>query len=148
MTGLLDTMRAYPEILQACGVMGSILYIGGFALLQMGRICGGGLYYSYNQLMAASLVMISLVGAFNLGAFLIQIGFLFFGMIGLVRRLRLLRTGRYPEGTGLIRHLPDAPTAPGLRDGLPATCDWERRQPGPEHDRPVPPALGGAAPAP
>lgn len=148
MTGLLDAMRAYPEILQACGVMGSILYIGGFALLQMGRICANALYYSCNQLMAASLVMISLVGAFNLGAFLIQIGFLFFGAVGLVRRLRLLRTGRYPEGTGIIRHLSDAPTAPALRDGLPATCDWETRRPEPARDRPVQPALGDAAPAP
>ena len=145
---LLDAMRAYPEVLQGCGVMGSFLYIGGFALLQMGRICSGGLYYSCNQLMAASLVMISLVGAFNLGAFLIQLGFLFFGVIGLVRRLYLLRTGRFPKGTGLIRYVPDAPTAPALPDGLPATCDWERRRPGPARDRPVQPALADAAPAP
>lgn len=96
MTEFLDIFRAYPTLLQTCGVLGSILYIGGFALLQTGRICANALYYSCNQLTAASLVLISLVGAFNLGAFLIQIGFLFFGAIGLARRLRMSRTGRLP----------------------------------------------------
>lgn len=148
MTDIIDAMRAYPNLLQMCGVLGSILYVGGFALVQTGRICGNGPYYSCNQLTAATLVLTSLVGAFNLGAFLIQIGFLVFGTIGLVRRMRIRRMGRYPEDTGVIRVLSGEPTAPAFPDGLPKTSDWESHRPAPARDRPVQPCLARLAPAP
>lgn len=148
MTDLLEAMRAYPDLLQTCGVIGSMMYVGGFALVQTGRICGNGPYYSCNQLTAATLVLTSLVGAFNLGAFLIQVGFLIFGSIGLVRRLRMRRQGRYPSGTGVIRILTDEQTAPDFRDDSPETCDWEMNPRVPGYDRPVRPYLGAAAPAP
>ncbi|MGJ8605269.1 MAG: CBU_0592 family membrane protein [Marivita sp.] len=86
MSALLDLMRAYPTALQACGVMGSVIYVGGFALVQSGRTCGNGPVYSASKIVAAILVLVSLVGAFNLGAFLIQIGFITFGLWGFVRR--------------------------------------------------------------
>lgn len=91
MSEFLDILRAYPDVLRACGVIGSVLYVGGFALVQTGRICGNGPIYACNQLTAATLVLTSLIGAFNLGAFIIQIGFLFFGSIGLYRKLRMKR---------------------------------------------------------
>lgn len=46
MTDLLEAMRAYPDLLQTCGVIGSMMYVGGFALVQTGRICGNGPYYT------------------------------------------------------------------------------------------------------
>lgn len=148
MAAFLEWMRTYPDLLQASGVLGSMLYIGGFALVQTGRICGNGPYYSCNQLTAASLVLISLVGAFNLGAFLIQIGFLIFGSIGLVRRIRLRQTGRYPAGTGVVRRMSDVTSAPPPRDDERETCGWERHPPAPANDRPARPCRAAAAPAP
>lgn len=148
MTGLFEAMRAYPDLLQICGVVGSALYVGGFALVQTGRICGNGPYYSCNQLTAATLVLISLIGAFNLGAFFIQVGFLIFGSIGLVRKLRIRKLGLYPSGTGVIDRVSGGPTEPASPDGWPATCDWEKRRPVLAHDRPVQSCLAGAAPAP
>lgn len=84
-----DTLRAYPNLLATTGVVGSFIYIGGFALVQFGRACGNGPLYSASKIVAAILVMISLVGAFNLGAFLIQAGFITFGLVGLGRQLAI-----------------------------------------------------------
>ena len=140
---VLETMRAYPNMLQVCGVLGSVLYVGGFALVQSGRACGNGPLYSGSKIIAALLVLISLVGAFNLGAFLIQIGFVVFGVVGLVRQ------------TGTPRDVPDlrppsgyAPSAPALPDDARATSDWGNRPPGQAHDRPVPLCPVGAVPGP
>lgn len=148
MSDLLDAMRSYPDVLQLCGVLGSILYVGGFALVQTGRICGNGPYYSCNQLTAATLVLISLVGAFNLGAFFIQVGFLIFGSIGLVRKLRMRRQGLYPYGTGVIRHASGGPSAPAPQGDWPKISDLETRPPGPAGGRSVPPGHVGFQPAP
>ncbi|MHA6268220.1 CBU_0592 family membrane protein [Aliiroseovarius sp. CAU 1755] len=79
-------MRDYPDLLQAAGVLGSIIYVGGFALVQCGWACGNGTGYSVSKILAAVLVLISLIGAFNLGSFLIQVGFIIFGCMGLVCR--------------------------------------------------------------
>ena len=148
MSDLIQAIRAYPELLQVCGVLGSLLYIGGFALLQTGRICGNGPIYSCNQLTAATLVLVSLFGAFNLGAFLVQIGVVTFGTYGLIRRLRMRPLGTNPAGTGLIRSVANGQSAPAPRDDLQATCDWETHRPEPAGGRPVPPYPAAAAPTP
>lgn len=142
---ILTSMRAYPTLLDACGVVGSILYVGGFALVQYGRTCGNGPLYSASKIVAAILVLISLVGAFNLGAFLIQIGFVTFGVMGLMRRQS------NPKAVQLAAATP--PTAyvqnePAFQDDLPRTCDWQSRPPGPVHDTPIPlyPARVGPTP--
>ncbi|MDV7142943.1 hypothetical protein R3X27_09615 [Tropicimonas sp. TH_r6] len=75
-----------PIVLQISGVIGSFIYVGGFALVQCDRACGNGTAYAVSKIIAACLVLLSLVGAFNLGAFLIQIGFIWFGLWGLWRR--------------------------------------------------------------
>lgn len=79
MVTLLDAIRACPELLQECGMLGLIHYFDGFALVQTGRIFGNGALYPCNLLAASTLVRISLVGAFNLGAVLMQVGFLLSG---------------------------------------------------------------------
>lgn len=93
MSEFLDTMRAYPELLSVSGVVGSIIYISGFALVQSGRTCGNGSLYSASKIIAAFLVLVSLVGAFNLGAFIIQVGFIIFGLVGLGRQFSSKRDG-------------------------------------------------------
>ena len=76
----------YLDALQICGVIGAVIYVGGFALVQVGHACGNGTGYSLSKIIAAVLVLASLSGAFNLGAFLIQVGFIVFGLWGLFRR--------------------------------------------------------------
>ncbi|NDR57321.1 CBU_0592 family membrane protein [Aliiruegeria sabulilitoris] len=75
-----------PLLLQICGVIGSIVYVGGFALVQCDIACGNGTAYSVSKIIAAALVLLSLIDSFNLAAFLIQIGFIGFGLWGLARR--------------------------------------------------------------
>ncbi|MFD0978899.1 CBU_0592 family membrane protein [Tropicimonas aquimaris] len=75
-----------PLLLQICGVIGSVIYVGGFALVQCEHVCGNGTGYAVSKIIAAMLVLLSLIDAFNLGSFLIQIGFITFGYWGLTRR--------------------------------------------------------------
>lgn len=134
MNTLFEHMRTYPTLLEACGVIGSIIYVGGFALVQYGRACGNGAVYSASKILAALLVLISLVGAFNLGAFLIQIGFVTFGIVGLCRQSAIRSEGeRQPRPqAGYVPH------APAIQDSLPATSGWQNHPRGPAHDTPVP----------
>jgi hypothetical protein len=152
MSVLLDAIRTHPDILQACGVAGSVIYVGGFALVQSGRACGNGAAYSASKIVAALLVLVSLAGAFNLGAFLIQIGFIAFGLVGLVRQASVKDQPETPVKTqpdhSVIRQDGYGPNAHALQDGWPVTCDWESHPPAPAHDRPVRLSPAVAAPTP
>lgn len=86
MSHVLEILAGYPLLLQIGGVIGSAIYVGGFALVQCGYTCGNGTLYSLSKIVAALLVLASLIDAFNLGAFLIQVGFIFFGLVGMLRR--------------------------------------------------------------
>lgn len=41
MSDLFDVLRAYPTVLQACGVVGSVLYVGGFGVFAPPRTHAG-----------------------------------------------------------------------------------------------------------
>lgn len=143
MSDFLDLMRAYPDLLQASGVLGSVIYVGGFALVQSGRTCGNGSAYSASKIVAAVLVLVSLVGAFNLGAFLIQIGFIGFGLWGLLRQ-----SASKARVISVTPPADYAPSAPDIRGDSPETCGWESHRRVPAGDTPVPPYPAAAVPAP
>lgn len=88
MTEVIENMRAFPDLLQAIGVFGFILYVGAFAAIQSGRLCGNGIIFSINQVVAATCVLISLLGAFNLASFLIQVSYIGIGAFGVFIRRR------------------------------------------------------------
>ena len=94
MNEILHTLRAYPDILQAIGLVGFMLYVGAFSAIQSGRLCGNGILFSTNQVVAASCVLISLLGAFNLASFLIQVSYIGIGIYGIAIRRRHARTNR------------------------------------------------------
>ncbi len=89
MSDFVFTLRQYPEVLQIIGVIGFSLYITAFTLLQTGRICGNSVGYTCFVISAASCVLVSLISAFNLAAFLIQASYVCLGMFGLSRRFVL-----------------------------------------------------------
>lgn len=76
------------EILQLFGLAGFILYLVNFTGLQAGYLDGNGLTYTLGSVMAATLVLISLIGAFNLASLLIQVSWIFIGLFGIWRRFR------------------------------------------------------------
>lgn len=92
MPDILEIFARFPWLLQTGGVIGSAIYVGGFAMVQCGYTCGNGAGYSLSKIVAAVLVLASLIDAFNLGAFLIQVGFIFFGVVGMLRRGETLRS--------------------------------------------------------
>jgi hypothetical protein len=94
MSDLVFTFQQYPKVLQIIGVIGFSLYITAFTLLQTGRICGNSVGYTCFVITAASCVLVSLISAFNLAAFLIQASYVCLGLFGLSRRF-VLNRGRH-----------------------------------------------------
>jgi len=84
---VLEVLRTYPDLLNTIGVIGFLTYITGFQLVQTGHMCGNGIPYALTNVMAASLVLVSLIAAFNLASFLIQVSFIAIGLYGVARKL-------------------------------------------------------------
>lgn len=88
--GAISTQMDLPTvhiILQLIGVLGSIAYVGGFFLVQSGKLCGNGLVYPFSNLFAAICVSLSLMTAFNLASLLIQISFIAIASYGIWYRI-------------------------------------------------------------
>jgi hypothetical protein len=79
------------EFFDLLGVIGAALYIGNYALLVVRRFSTDTPGFFMVNLLAASLLLVSLTHAFNLGAALIQIFFLVMSAAGIVSRLHPLR---------------------------------------------------------
>ena len=67
------------------GIAGVLLYLGAYAVLQLGMISGRGYLYPSLNAGAASCVMISLIQDFNLSSLLIQISFIAISVFGMSR---------------------------------------------------------------
>lgn len=98
MSDFIILLRAYPEALQTVGVIGFLTYIIGFKLVQTGHLCGNGVGYALTTVIAACLVLISHVGAFNLASFLIQVSYIAIGLFGI--GMRLVKARRAQPGSG------------------------------------------------
>jgi uncharacterized membrane protein YqjE len=75
------------SIFQVVGLLGFLAYLGSFAALQMKLLDGNGVVYAALNILAASLVLVSLVEAFNLASALIQVSWICIGLCGLIWRL-------------------------------------------------------------
>ena len=78
-------MEAVTGIYQFVGVLGFILYMVSYFLLQIGKLEGSGSGYILMNLTAATFVLISLTQHFNLASALIQISWILISFIGLFR---------------------------------------------------------------
>lgn len=67
------------------GILGVIVYLGAYFALQIGWIRGQSFIYPSLNLVAAALVLTSLITNFNLASAIIQISFILISLIGLVR---------------------------------------------------------------
>ncbi|SFJ20717.1 CBU_0592 family membrane protein [Celeribacter neptunius] len=77
-----------PLLCRAIGVVGSVIYVGGFAALQMHWIESKGLAYSLSKIVGALFILVSLSVDFNLASAITQLCFLSFGLYGLTLRLK------------------------------------------------------------
>lgn len=90
---MFDFLSAYPGLTDAIGVAGFVTYIISFCLVQTGRLCGNSVAFAVANVVAAAFVLISLVNAFNMASFLIQISFISIGLCGIWRKLRQGQNG-------------------------------------------------------
>ncbi len=98
------------SVFEAAGYVGVAFYIGSYAALQLGFIKGRGYLYALLNLIAASLVLISLTEAYNRFSATIQIMWICISVVGIVRAYFLHRFIRFsPDETRVLKHI-----APGL----------------------------------
>ena len=74
-------------LLELIGLLGFLAYMSAFGLVQIGRMDGNGVVYTLCNVLAASLVAVSLVAEFNLSSALIQGSWILIGLFGLAKRL-------------------------------------------------------------
>ncbi len=88
----MSTISNLPQpLFDLIGVVGFVLYMLAYGLLQIGRISGQSYSYTLMNMVAATLVLISLVNQFNLASLLIQVSWIAISVVGLYR----LRTARH-----------------------------------------------------
>ena len=69
----------------AIGLLGVVLILLAYFLLQAGRLRGNALPYQLLNALGAVLVMVSLLYAFNLSAFLMELAWLLVSIYGIAR---------------------------------------------------------------
>lgn len=74
--------------LQWVGVAGFVCYLLAFGSVQLGKLDGNSTAYSLANILAATLVGVSLLAEFNLASALIQGSWIVIGFTGLVLRAR------------------------------------------------------------
>ncbi|MEM7746045.1 MAG: cyclic nucleotide-binding domain-containing protein [Pseudomonadota bacterium] len=82
-------------IYEISGFIGVAFYMGAYGGLQLGMIAGRSYTYTLMNLGAASLVLVSLLDAFNLFSAIIQVSWVAFSIIGLSRHLVFEQTVRF-----------------------------------------------------
>jgi multidrug transporter EmrE-like cation transporter len=74
------------------GIVGAIILMIAFLLLQLGRLSSNAVAYSVLNAVGASLIVFSLLFNFNLSAFIIEVFWIAISLVGL---FRVLRTRHY-----------------------------------------------------
>lgn len=70
------------------GLLGTMMILGGFALLQAGKLSGTGLVYQLLNLFGAAGVLVSLLGTFNLSVFLLEAAWMAVSVYGIARSFK------------------------------------------------------------
>ena len=70
------------------GMLGTLMVLGAFFLLQAGKIHGNRLAFQLLNLVGAACVLVSLWGKFNLSVFVLELAWVAISAYGIVRTLR------------------------------------------------------------
>jgi hypothetical protein len=70
------------------GLLGTVMILGAFALLQAGRLSGTGLAYQLLNLLGAGGVLVSLLGTFNPSVFLLEAAWMAVSLYGIARSFK------------------------------------------------------------
>lgn len=118
------------SLYDAAGILGVSLYLGAYGALQLGWLKANANLYTWLNLVAAAMVLISLINDFNLFSAVIQGSWILFSVVGLARRWlarkRLSFTAE--EEAMLADRFPFL--APLLASRLTRRGQWEDHAPG------------------
>jgi hypothetical protein len=78
------------------GVAGTLMVLGGFLLLQAGRLSGTGIVYQLLNLFGAGGVLLSLLGTFNVSVFLLEAAWMLISGYGIARTFKARRSTSAP----------------------------------------------------
>jgi hypothetical protein len=70
------------------GILGTLMVLAAFFLLQAGRLTGTGLIYQSLNLFGAGGVLVSLLGQFNVSVFLLEAAWVAISGYGIVRSMK------------------------------------------------------------
>lgn len=76
------------------GLLGTVIILLGFLMLQAGRLAGTDLIYQLINLFGAAGILVSLMGKFNLSVFLLEGAWMAVSLYGIVRSFKLKRAQR------------------------------------------------------
>lgn len=76
------------DIYNITGYIGSVIYVFSYALLNLNKIEGKGLLYIGMNLLAAILICFSLIKHWNGPAFAMEVFWIFFSIIGIIRLIK------------------------------------------------------------
>ena len=74
------------------GLLGTLMILAAFFLLQAGRLSGNGLAYQLLNLFGAGGVLVSLLGTFNASVFVLELAWMLVSAYGIARTLKARRT--------------------------------------------------------
>ncbi len=89
---------------EAAGLAGVAFYLGSYAMLQAGLVKGNGYTYAVLNLVAATLVLMSLFNGWNLWSAIIQISWITISVVGMTRVWILTRGLRFTAEEDELRH--------------------------------------------
>lgn len=84
-------------IYDASGILGSIIFLGAYAALQLGYLRGQGYAYAALNALGASFVLISIIQDFNLGATILQCAWIIISVVGITRYYILTHSARFSD---------------------------------------------------
>ena len=74
------------------GMLGTLMVLVAFFLLQAGRISGTGLVYQLLNLFGAGGVLVSVLGQFNVSVFFLELAWMLISVYGIARSFKARRT--------------------------------------------------------
>lgn len=109
------------DLYTAIGLGGVGFYVASYGLVQIGKMDGNGVVYSVMNVIAASMVLVSLFQDFNLASMVTQVTWIAVGVMGLALRARrnLQNPGADPiatEGESVLAVVGTASTEPPPAD--------------------------------
>ena len=97
-------MIPFEDLVHFIGLLGAGVYLGAYALLQLGVLKGDSYSYSILNIIAPAFVMISLITAFNMSSAIIQSAWILISIVGISRNFLLTHFQKFTADEEIFLH--------------------------------------------